>query len=95
MSTDEYVPSEAEEWALVDLLGKVIEDVSDEPQFTVSEHALMAAGTIRREWLAAHDARVRRDAWNAAADHLERRDEVEVAFELRLANPDQEDEESP
>ena len=65
---DDYTPSEAEEWELADLLGTIIEDVGDEPQFTVSEHALMAAGTIRREWLAAHDARVRRDAARAALD---------------------------
>ncbi|WP_270409528.1 hypothetical protein [Brachybacterium paraconglomeratum] len=79
MSTDEYVPSDSEEWALVDLLGTIIEDVNDEPQFTVSEHALMAAGTIRREWLTAHDARVRRDAeaeldsWMARAYEAEKR----------------------
>ena len=64
MSTDEYVPRDSEEWELVDLLGTVIEDVHDEPQFTVSEHALMAAGTIRREWLAAHDARIRCEAYD-------------------------------
>ena len=47
-----------EKWALVDILKEFIESIRDEPHFTVSEHALMAAGEIERAWLAAHDAEV-------------------------------------
>lgn len=52
----EYTPTTDEGWALVDLLKDILEDFTDEPQFTRAEHALMAAGQIRREWLAEHDA---------------------------------------
>ncbi|WP_437582712.1 hypothetical protein ACSAGD_10625 [Paramicrobacterium sp. CJ85] len=52
----EYTPTTDEGWALVDLLKEILEDFTDEPQFTRAEHALMAPGQIRREWLAEHDA---------------------------------------
>lgn len=55
--------------ALVDLLKSVIEGAQDKPHFTVPEHALMAAGTLQREWLAEHDARVWDEGFAAGVNH--------------------------
>lgn len=57
---------------LVDLVEHVIEEAQDEPQFNVRNHAFMGAGKIHRQWLPAHDRKVKAEALREAADTLVR-----------------------
>lgn len=69
-----------EGWTLVDLSKYVIEGALDEPHFTVPEHALMAAGTLRREWLAEHDAWL----WSLYVPNGRGLDDPHYAYKLRF-----------